>query len=269
LTEKAKPHFLITNDDGMTAPGLSALAAALQAIGDVTVVAPNRNWSASGHAKTMHKPLRADPGALPNGIPAIITSGCPSDAIALGLMGLAERPIDMVIAGINRGPNLGHDVTYSGTVTAAMEGAIGGIPSIAVSLNVWGSTPTDYSIAADFAAALSQTVLDHGLPPNTLLNVNVPDLPKEAIKGMKITRMGLRIYRDKLIQRTDPFGRPYYWIGGDPPTGVEEDGTDIGALAQGYISITPIQLDFTAHALMEELDTWGITANQTTEPEVL
>ena len=266
MTTDNQPRFLITNDDGLTAPGLSALGEVLQTIGHVTVVAPDRNWSASGHAKTLHKPLRADPGALPNGIPAIVTNGCPSDAVALGLLGLVDKPVDMVIAGINKGPNVGHDVTYSGTVTAAMEGVIGGIPSLAISLNTWEPV-ADYQAAAKYVLAIVRMVLKHGLPPNTLLNVNVPDLPEEQIKGIQITRMGLRIYRDKLVQRMDPFGRPYYWIGGDPPTGVEEGGTDIGALAQGYVSVTPIQLDFTAYTLMEEMQSWELVCDQT--PEVL
>ncbi len=263
---KTLPHFLITNDDGVTAAGLSALAEALEPLGRITILAPDRNWSASGHAKTLHKPLRADPGVLPNGMPAIITSGCPSDAIALALMGLADKPVDMVIAGINKGPNLGNDLTYSGTVTAAMEGAIGGIPSIAISLDTWERV-ADYSAAAAFAARLARVVLSHGLPPDTFLNVNVPDLPAEQIKGVQITRMGLRIYRDALVQRTDPFGRPYYWIGGDPPTGIEETGTDIGALAQGYISVTPLQLDFTAYHLMKQLQTWEIDAHSDSEAQ--
>ncbi len=246
------PHILITNDDGVHAPGLAALAEALTAIARVTVIAPDHNWSAAGHAKTMHKPLRADPGQLANGLPALVTSGAPSDAIALGLLGLAEGPVDMVMAGINRGENLSRDVTYSGTVTAAMEGAIGGVPAIAVSLGT-RNRRADYSVAAAFAVTLAQRVLATGLPSHILLNVNVPELPAEAILGVRITRLGSRVYRDVLVRRADPFGRPYYWIGGEPPTGIREDGTDVTALAQGYISITPLQLDLTAYLLLESL----------------
>lgn len=251
-------HILITNDDGRDAPGLLALTEALQAVGRITVIAPNRNWSASGHAKTMHKPLRADPGTLINGIPAIITDGRPADAIALGLMGLADAPVDLVVTGINRGANLSHDLTYSGTVTAAMEGAIAGLPAIAVSLGSWDAG-NDFTTAAAFAASLAQIVLEQGLPEHVLLNVNVPALPAGEIRGIKITRMGLRIYHDELIRRVDPFGRPYYWIGGEPPTGLEEPGTDIGALTEGYISITPIQLDFTAYGFLNDLRAWDLT----------
>lgn len=258
-TERA--HILITNDDGLAAPGLMALAEALSKIGRLSIVAPNRNWSASGHAKTMHKPLRADQGALPNKMPAVVTTGCPADAIALGLMGLAEGPVDLVVTGINSGANLGHDVTYSGTVTAAMEGTIAGIPSFAISLDS-KEPEADYSVAAAFAAQLAQALLRQGLPANTLLNANVPALPSPQIRGVKITRMGLRIYRDELIHRTDPFGRPYYWIGGEPPTGVPDSGTDVWALEEGYISVTPLQLDFTAYPLVEELANWDLRPPQ-------
>ena len=254
-------HILITNDDGRDAPGLLALTEALQDVGRLTVIAPDRNWSAAGHAKTMHKPLRADPGTLANGLPAIITDGRPADAIALGLLGLADAPVDLVVTGINRGANLSHDLTYSGTVTAAMEGAIDGLPAIAVSLDS-RETDADFSGAATFAAALARTVLAQGLPEHVLLNVNVPALPVEAIRGVRVTRLGLRIYHDALVRRADPFGRPYYWIGGKPPSGVEEPGTDIGALAAGYVSITPIQLDFTAHGFLEELRGWNLPAPQ-------
>ena len=261
MEKEKQAHILITNDDGRDAPGLLALTKALQEVGRITVIAPDRNWSASGHAKTMHKPLRADPGTLANDIPAIITDGRPADAIALGLMGLAEGPVDLVVTGINRGANLSHDLTYSGTVTTAMEGAIGGLPAIAVSLGSWDDD-LDFTTAAAFAASLARTVLEHSLPEHVLLNVNVPALPPEEIRGIKVTRMGLRIYRDELIHRVDPFGRPYYWIGGEPPIGLEEPGTDIGALAEGYVSVTPIQLDFTAHAFLDELRGWDLQPAQ-------
>jgi len=252
-----QPHILITNDDGVAAPGLCALAERLSSVARVTIIAPDRNWSASGHVKTMHKPLRADPATLPNGMPALATTGGPADAVALGLMGLAESPVTMVVSGINRGENLGHDVTYSGTVTAAMEGAIAGLPAFAISLNTRDSA-ADYQVAADFAAYLSHQIVEHGLPGGTLLNVNIPALPREAILGVQVTRMGLRIYRDELLRREDPTGRPYYWIGGQPPTGRAEVGTDVGALAAGYITVTPIQLDFTAYRLVESLGSWRL-----------
>jgi 5'-nucleotidase len=235
---------------------LLALKDVLSQIGRVTVLAPNHNWSASGHVKTMHKPLRVDEVTLPDGSLALTTDGAPSDAVALAFLGIVERPIDMVVAGINRGANLGHDVTYSGTVTAAMEGVISGVPAIAVSLD--SPTHDDFTAAGRFAAHLARQVLSRELPKDVLLNVNVPPLPADQIAGVLVTRMGLRIYRDELTRRLDPRGRPYYWIGGPPPTGIEEEGTDIWAIAHGYVSVTPIQLDLTAHAMLETLQGWDM-----------
>ncbi len=250
------PHILVTNDDGIAAPGLLALKRALEAVGRVTVLAPDRNWSASGHVKTMHKPLRVDAATLADGSPALATDGAPSDAVALALLGVVESPIHLVVSGINSGANLGHDVTYSGTVTAAMEGAIANVPSMAVSLTSRGHG--DYGVAAAFAARLARQVLTRGLPNGVLLNVNVPPLAPAEVRGALLTRMGLRIYRDELVRRLDPRGRPYYWIGGPEPSGVEEVGTDIWAVAHGYISVTPLQLDLTAHAQMDAFRDWGL-----------
>ena len=253
---QTKPQILVTNDDGITAPGILALKDALAEIGRVTVLAPNRNWSASGHVKTMHKPLRVDEITLPDGTRAMATDGAPSDAVALAFLGLVKGPIGLVVAGINHGANLGHDVTYSGTVTAAMEGAIAGVPAFAISMT--SRMHDDYGLAARFATLLARQVLARGLPEGALLNVNVPPVPADRVAGVRVTRMGLRIYRDELVRRLDPRGRPYYWIGGPPPTGVEEDGTDIWAVANGYISVTPLQLDLTAHGLLETLQGWDL-----------
>jgi 5'-nucleotidase len=250
------PHILVTNDDGVAAPGLLALKNACAEIGDVTVLAPDRNWSASGHVKTMHKPLRVTELTLPDGTTGWSTTGAPSDAVALAFLGIVEEPIDVVVSGVNRGPNLGHDVTYSGTVTAAMEAAIAGVPGIAVSLNSREDNHLD--TAARFAALLVRQVLDRGLPDGVLLNVNVPPLPAKEVAGVAVTRMGLRIYRDELIRRLDPRGRPYYWIGGPAPTGVEEEGTDIWAVANNYVSVTPIQLDLTNYTLLQVLQEWNL-----------
>jgi 5'-nucleotidase len=249
-----QPHILVTNDDGIRAPGLLALKNACAQIGTVTVVAPSHNWSASGHVKTMHKPLRVDEVTLADDTPALSTSGAPSDAVALAFLGVIEEPIDLVISGVNSGGNLGHDVTYSGTVTAAMEATISGASAIAVSLN--SREYDDFTVAAEFAAQLGRQVLEKGLPDQVLLNVNVPPLPADEIAGVKVTRMGLRIYRDRLIRRLDPRGKPYYWIGGPEPTGIEEEGTDIWAVAHDYVSVTPIQLDLTAHDFIGSLEDW-------------
>jgi 5'-nucleotidase len=251
-----RPHILVTNDDGVTAAGLLALKTACAEIAEVTVLAPDHNWSASGHVKTMHKPLRVSELVLADGTLALSTSGAPSDAVSLALLGIVENPIDLVVSGVNLGPNLGHDVTYSGTVTAAMEAAISGVPAIAISLD---SQEYDHSdTAARFAASLARKTLDRGLPDGVLLNVNVPPLPAHKLAGVAVTRMGLRIYRDELIRRLDPRGRPYYWIGGPAPTGVEEEGTDIWAVANRYISVTPIQLDLTAHDVLPTLREWDL-----------
>ncbi len=203
----------------------------------------------------MHRPLRVRETTLADGFPALTTDGAPSDCVALALLGLIPLGIDLLVSGINPTANVGFDVTYSGTVTAAMEAVIWGIPGIAVSLdspeNHLGLL--DYSQAAQAAAGIASFVGDHGLMKGILLNVNVPYRAAGEIRGTKITRQGLRVYRDLLVQRADPRGKPYYWIGGAPPTGVPEDGTDIGALAEGYISVTPLQLDLTAYRSMDSL----------------
>ena len=175
-------------------------------------------------------------------------------------MGLVEKPIDLVVSGFNPYANVGHDLTYSGTVTAAMEASIAGIPAIAFSIDQDASSEgphePDYASAAAVAARITRLLLQNHLPPKVLLNVNIPNRPLDQIGGYRITRQGLRIYRDALDERRDPRGRPYYWIGGDAPTGVIEEGSDIGALAGGFVSITPIQLDLTAHHLLPEIRGW-------------
>ncbi len=255
-------HIVVTNDDGVFAPGLLALAKALMKLGNVSIVAPDHNWSASGHVKTLHRPLRAKEVELDDGTPALACDGAPSDCIALAALGLLPAPIDFVVSGINPNANLGHDVTYSGTVTAAMEGAIWGIPSVAVSVDApeYHRGPLDYTVAAEMGRRVVEKLSANPIEKNIVLNVNVPYLPIEKIKGFAITRQGLRIYRDELVRREDPRGRPYYWIGGDAPTGVKEDGTDIGELAAGYVSITPLQLDLTAHKVITDLKKWNLNS---------
>ncbi len=254
-------HILVTNDDGVTAPGLLALAQAMRTLPDVhvSILAPDRNWSGAGHVKTLDRPLRVREVALADNTPAFTSDGAPSDCVALALLGFFDQKIDLVVSGINPMPNLGHDVTYSGTVTAAMEAVIWDTPGIAFSLgsleNHLGQL--DYTAAADIARQVVQTVLARHIRPPMLLNVNIPYLPAEQIRGIRITRQGLRVYRDRLDQRTDPRGRPYYWIGGDSPTGTPEEGTDVGALAAGYVSITPLTLDLTMYAAIPTLGDWG------------
>ena len=262
------PHILLTNDDGYQSPGLLALVSSLAQHGRVTVFAPDHNWSAAGHTKTMHKPLRVTEGALSDGTPLFITTGTPSDCVGLALLGVVPGWPDLVVSGINQGANLGHDVTYSGTLAAAMEGAVFGIPAIAASHDVTGGFEPDYDHAARFVAELAGRVLANGLPANTLLSVNFPALAPHQVRGSQATRLGKRIYRDVLIRREDPRGRPYFWIGGEPPTGQVDAGTDIGALAQGYISVTPLNLDMTDASLLGEMASWDlrIPDNRTERP---
>lgn len=251
-------HILVTNDDGILAPGIIQLAKSLTQLGKVTVLAPDKNWSVSGHKKTLHKPLRVRRVDLIDDVIAFSSDGAPSDCVALALLGFIKEKIDLVVSGINPHANIGNDVTYSGTVTAAFEAAISGLPAVAFSLdspeNYVGDL--DYSTSGDIALSTCQLVINHGLPPKTILSVNVPYLKKEEIKGFQITRQGLRLYRDALVIRDDPRGIPYYWIGGEYPHGVPETGTDYGALKEGFISITPLQLDMTAYSLFEYLNQW-------------
>ena len=251
-------NILVTNDDGVHAPGLLALAQEMRHLGKVTILAPDRNWSGSGHVKTLDRALRLREFHLEDGSQAFASDGAPSDCVALAMLGYFKEKFDLVVSGINAGANLGHDVTYSGTVTAAMEAVIAGVPGIAVSLEVpEGYVGTiDFQPAANAARIAVQNVIANGLPAETLLNVNVPFLKTENIRGFRITRQGLRVYHSRLDERIDPRGVPYYWIGGEAPTGVPEHGTDIGALADGFISVTPLQLDLTAYHVLSDRNSW-------------
>lgn len=257
---EAKPHILVTNDDGVTAPGLLALARELSKLGRVTVLAPDRNWSASGHVKTLHRPLRIKEVHLEDGTDAMASDGAPSDCVALALLGLVEQ-LDLVVSGINPNANLGYDVTYSGTVTAAMEAVIGGVPGLAVSLDSSGNhfRELDYGPAARIAHKVARTILEEDLSTGVVYNLNVPELPEGQIAGIQLTRQGLRVYQDELVSRLDPRGEAYYWIGGQAPTGEGDHKTDIGALAAGFASLTPLKLDLTDHDQLTALQaySWG------------
>jgi len=252
-------NILVTNDDGVKAPGLMALAEAMVPFGNVDILAPDHNWSISGHVKTLHRPLRVQSVILDNGMNALATDGAPSDCVALALLGLLKKPVDLVVVGINPSANLGHDVTYSGTVTAAMEAVIWGVCGVSFSLDGPEHTPggLDYRGSKTAAKKVVGLLLENELPKNVFLNVNIPNIALEDIKGYKITRQGLRIYHDVLIERQDPRQRAYYWIGGDGPSGVIEEGTDIGELANGYVSITPLTLDLTSHQNISKIDQWS------------
>jgi 5'-nucleotidase len=239
--------ILVTNDDGIHAAGLAALAAALEPIGEVHVIAPDREQSAVGHALTLHRPLRVHRV----GERRFAVNGTPSDCVNLGVLGLLPESPVLVAAGVNHGSNLGDDVTYSGTVSAAMEGTLLGVPSMAVS-QVDGEA-SGFEGAGRIAELVAARVLVEGLPAKTLLNVNVP---RGAVRGVRMTRLGHRVYREKVVQEVDPRGRPYYWIGGGPPEWQEDDASDIAAVHAGWASVTPLHLDLTHFGALGRMTEW-------------
>jgi len=238
--------ILVTNDDGVHAPGLAALAAALEPLGEVWVVAPEREQSACGHALTLHRPLRPHQW----GERRFAVNGTPSDCVNLSVLGfLPERPV-LVASGVNHGSNLGDDVTYSGTVSAAMEGTLLGVPSIAVSQSDGG----DVAEAARVARLVAMRVLVEGLPPKTLLNINAP---AQTPKGIRFARLGHRVYTGKVTEQSDPRGRTHYWLGGGPPEWEALEGTDMGAVHEGFVAVTPLHLDLTNHRALAVMMDWG------------
>ncbi len=250
--------ILLTNDDGVQSAGLLALKRSLEEVAEVIVFAPDRNWSASGHSRILHEALTVRSIDLADGSTVLVSSGTPSDCVALALMGLVPRRPDLVVSGINRGPNVGSDVTYSGTVAAAMEAALFGVPAVAISLDAYRDW--DFGYAAAFAARLVPEVVRRGLPEGVLLNINVPNLPAGEIHGVAMTRLGRRIYRDELELIEESEGKRLYRMAGLPPGGELLPGTDLAALAAGYVSITPLHLDLTEHRFLQELRTWNLGA---------
>ena len=243
-------HILLSNDDGYLAPGLCALAESLAELATVSVVAPDKNRSAASNSLTLEMPLRAY--TAENGF--ICVDGTPTDCVHLAITGLLDDEPDMVFAGINHGANLGDDVIYSGTVAAATEGRFLGLPAVAISLA--SNKPRHFDSAAQVAALLFNKIITSPLPKDTLLNVNVPDLPFAQIKGFKSTRLGQRHKAEPVIKASDPRGREIYWVG---PPGSEQDagaGTDFDAIKQGYVSVTPLQLDLTRYDSMADLKQW-------------
>ncbi|MFV9503781.1 MAG: 5'/3'-nucleotidase SurE [Oscillochloridaceae bacterium umkhey_bin13] len=251
-------YILITNDDGYQSEGLMALRSALSTVGETVVVAPDRNWSAAGHYRKLFDPLRAWEGTLPDGSPALLCDGTPADCVALAVMGLLPRKPDLIVSGINLGANLGTDLLYSGTVAAAMEGIVFGIPGIAISQLRTKDQAWDFRAAQAAIVQVVQKAMTNGLPAGILLNLNVPARPPEAVHGIKLARLGRRSYRDELVVRHDPRGRPYYWIDGAEPEDHAEEGTDIAAVTEGYVSVTPAHMDLTSHRWLEELREWGL-----------
>lgn len=249
-------RILLTNDDGIHAPGIHAVKAALESLGEVVMIAPERPRSAAGHAITLHKPLRITPMTLLNGVQGYATNGTPTDCVTLGFDVVMEGKCDLVVSGINAGPNLGWDLTYSGTVAAAIEGAVLGIPSFAISVVAEHGVEIDYGPAAAFAAKLATQLLADPLPPNMLLNVNVPAVPESELRGVAITHQGRREYVDRIVARTDPSGRPYYWQAGSIREDTPDPGSDVHAVLEHQISVTPVHLDLTAYSLLDKLRGW-------------
>jgi 5'-nucleotidase len=244
--------ILISNDDGYRAEGLRALTLALTPLADVTVVAPDRNRSGASNSLTLDVPLRVFPFDKDR---YLVVNGTPTDCVHLAVSGLFDHEHDMVVSGINDGANLGDDVLYSGTVAAAVEGRFLGLSAIAVSLVIQQNSGQHFETAARVAAELVMRIQRSPLQ-STILNVNVPDLPYEQLKGYRATRLGARHRSERLVRSEDPRGRPVYWIG---PAGVGQDagpGTDFHAVASGYVSVTPLQVDLTRHAALEDVNGW-------------
>jgi 5'-nucleotidase len=243
-------HVLVSNDDGYLAPGIRILAKALSASARVTIVAPERDRSGASNSLTLDYPIRV--GREGEGVYRV--EGTPTDCVHLAITGLLEDEPDMVMSGINAGANLGDDVLYSGTVAAATEGRTLGLPAVAISLVA--TTPSHYDTAARVASILLERLRNDPLPADTILNVNVPDLPWEALSGFEATRLGQRHRAEPVIRAEDPRGRPIYWIG---PPGPEQDcgpGTDFHAVARGAVSITPIQVDLTRYQALDQVSGW-------------
>ena len=242
--------ILITNDDGIQSEGLKVLRDALATLGSVAVVAPDREKSTTSHAITLHRPLRVS--WISERYCAV--DGTPADCVNLSINGILKSRPKILVSGINKGENLGDDVTYSGTVSAAIEGTLIGIPSVAVSLVARENFK--FEAAAAFSRKVVSLVLEHGLPKDTLLNVNVPNLPIRDIKGVEITRQGKRVYGDAVVEKIDPRGKKYYWIGGDILGYRHIPGSDFDAISRDKISVTPLKLDLTDYKMLKKLKQW-------------
>jgi 5'-nucleotidase len=253
-----RPLILISNDDGIHAPGIEALSQEARKFADIVIVAPDKQQSAVGHAITMNYPLRVEKVYRDNALYGYAVEGTPADAVKLAVRTLLDRTPDLILSGINHGSNTAISIIYSGTVSAATEGTVLGIPSIAFSLTTYDKP--DFRYAAKFAGKLAQKVLENGLPPGVLLNVNIPPFPEEEIRGVVITRQGRSVWNDTFESRRDPNNREYFWLTGEL---TEVDATlddDQYAVTQRYISITPIHYDLTDYEMIEEMKKWNIGA---------
>jgi len=246
--ERIFPMILVTNDDGVYSPGIQILAKRLRELDEVVIVAPDRERSAAGHSMTLHRPLLIE--EIKESVYSV--NGTPTDCVNIAVKGLLKEAPRLVVSGINKGPNLGDDVTYSGTVAGAIEGILLGIPSFAVSLAARENFRFAEAAEVAFRTAV-QISEQRRLPAGTLLNVNVPNLPLSEIQGTLITRLGKRIYHQMTVERVDPRGKKYYWIGGGEPDWEREEGTDLDAVDRKFVSVTPLHLDFTDYASFHEL----------------
>jgi 5'-nucleotidase len=244
-------HFLVSNDDGIEARGIQVLSERMRALGKVTLVAPDKNCSGASNSLTLDSPVRIDE----IGERTYRVRGTPTDCVHIALTGLLEKDPDIVVSGINAGANLGDDVIYSGTVAAAMEGRFLGLPAIAVSL-VFSGRPRHYETAAEAVGLLVQRLKSDPLPADTILNINVPDIPWEEVRGLEVTRLGHRHRAEPVIKMDDPRGRPMYWIGQAGEGDDAGPGTDFDAVNRGYISITPIHVDLTRYQALEQVAGW-------------
>ena len=262
------PHILVTNDDGVHSAGLLALAQALRAVGDVSVIAPDSNRSAIGRGITIHNPLHVEEVALADGTTALATDGTPVDCVRFAALGLIEHRPDLIVSGINLGLNLGDDVTYSGTVAAALEGTLLGIPALALSAHAvnaetadqWDDRAYDFRAAATFAAALALRVLDPEFPEGVVLNINAPGLAPDGVTGARVTRLGRRQYNDELTLLHEQDGRRRYTIYGGIASHRREEGTDFAAIEEGAISVTPLHFNLTDVANMDAVEALELTA---------
>lgn len=246
-------RIIVTNDDGVHAPGIQVLAQAMRKFGEVEVIAPSINQSASGHKKTLFQDIPVTKTELKDGTPATSVGGSPADCIALAALGMVDWPPRLVVSGINRGANMGQDITYSGTVSAALEACIQGVPAVAFSLDHGqADDPKQYIEAGRVAQQVVEYLLTHTLPPLTILNVNIPNV--ERVKGIRLTRQGVRIYQDVL----EVIEQNHRIVGPAPRGNTEEIGTDVWAVFSGYASLTPIHLDMTAHRFLADLAAWDI-----------
>lgn len=243
---------LVTNDDGFFSKGIQYLAEALKELGEVYIVAPDRDRSAVSHALTMHRPLRVD--LIRENCYSV--NGTPTDCVVVGVKKLLPREPDLIVSGINKGANLGEDITYSGTVSAAIEGTILGVPSFAISLV--GERPFRYETASYYAIKIAKFILEKHLPPDTLLNVNLPNKSLQEIKGIKITKQGKRSYEDSIHEIFSPWGEKQYWIGGGIVSWQKMEGTDIQAIMENYASVTPLHIDLTNYQALDYLRKHGI-----------